>query len=307
MTDAGDAAASREGRPEAGAGPDGTTTTGPDTGASDGGGPTAVGDDTDSTPGGPFSPTPTPTPGSTPDADPDADPDPLAVARSYLLAVKRGESPDEFAARLADLSERRLAAALSDDDATRAFWVNVYNAAVQHRLGADPDRWDRRNRFFRSTVVTVAGHDLSPNAIEHGLLRRSMWSLGLGYVPWPFPDRFERTYRVAERDPRIHFALNCGAAACPPIAAYEADAIDDQLRLATESYLHQEVAYDAAAGEVRVPRLFLWYAGDFGGRSGTVAFCREHGVLPAGADPSVRYQSYDWSRSLGEFRSFDAE
>jgi hypothetical protein len=239
------------------------------------------------------------------DAGPDPEADPLGIARSYVLAVKRGESPDEPAARLADLREERLAAALSDDDAKRAFWVNVYNAAVQHRLAAAPDRWERRNRFFRSTVVTVAGHDLSPNAIEHGLLRRSMLSVGLGYVPWPFPDRFERAHRVGERDPRIHFALNCGAAACPPIAAYEAGAIDDQLRLATESYLEQEVEYDDATDEARVPRLFLWYAGDFGGRSGTVAFCREHGALPAGADPTVRYRSYDWNRALGEFRSFD--
>jgi hypothetical protein len=246
-------------------------------------------------------------PGHSHESDADATGTPLELARSYLLAVRRDEDPTDVADRLAALSERQLRVGLPDDDAKRTFWVNVYNAAVQHRLEADPDRWDRRNRFFRSPVVTVAGHELSPNDIEHGLLRRSMLSVGLGYLPRPLPDAFERTHRVKSRDPRIHFALNCGAAACPPIAAYDAAAIDDQLAVATASYLEQEVEYDPVEGVLSVPRLFLWYIGDFGGRTGTVSFCREHGVVPDTATtPSVRYQSYDWRRSLGEYRDLDA-
>ena len=34
-------------------------------------------------------------------------------------------------------------------------------------------------------------------------------------------------------DFRIHFALNCGAKSCPPIAFYSYDKINDQLDLAT--------------------------------------------------------------------------
>jgi hypothetical protein len=228
--------------------------------------------------------------------------DPLAEARAYLLAVRRGGDPTPHADRLASLAPGRLRTALGDDDARRAFWLNVYNAGAHHRLRADPSLYDRRTRFFRRDLLTVAGHDLSLDDVEHGLLRRSLTAWGLGYVPRLRPDAFERTHRVAERDPRVHFALNCGAASCPPIAAYEADRVDEQLRLATESYLEMEVTYDAATNLVRVPRLFLWFPGDFGGRSGTRAFLRAHGAVPADAGRvRLRYRSYDWSLSLDAF------
>jgi hypothetical protein len=228
--------------------------------------------------------------------------DPLAEARAYLLAVRRGTDPARHAERLAVLDPGRLRAALSDDDARRAFWLNVYNAAAQHRLREKPSLYADRRRFFRRDVVTVARHSLSLDDVEHGILRRSLASWGLGYLPRLRPDAFERTHRVTERDPRVHFALNCGAASCPPIAAYEADRVDDQLRLATESYLETEATYDAATGVVRAPRLFLWFPGDFGGRPGTRAFLRAHGAVPADAGSlRLRYRSYDWELSLDAF------
>jgi hypothetical protein len=236
----------------------------------------------------------------TPTSDPGTA-DPPALAREFLLAVRRGEASDPSVQALAGLDGAALAAALESDGVRRAFWTNVYNAAVQRTLAADPDRYDSRRRFFARPVVTVAGHSLSPNDIEHGILRRSKSAFGLGYLPRIRPDAFERRHRVETLDPRVHFALNCGAAACPPIAAYEADRIDEQLRLATESYLESTVEYDAAAGVVRVPRLFLWYVGDFGGRSGTRAFLREHGAVPPDSSPRVRYLPYDWDRSLGDY------
>jgi hypothetical protein len=234
------------------------------------------------------------------EGDPGADP--AGLAREYLLAVRRDEPTREYVDALARLEPGALdALGAGGDGARKAFWVNVYNAAVQRLLGEDPDRLESRRRFFGTDHLTVAGHDLSLNDVEHGLLRRSKLSWGLGYLPRLRPGAFERRHRVDALDPRIHFALNCGAASCPPIAAYEVDRIDDQLRLATESYLESDVAYDADADVVRVPRLFLWYVGDFGGRSGTRAFLREHGALPAGASPSVRYRSYDWDVAVGEF------
>lgn len=201
---------------------------------------------------------------------------------------------------LADYSSADLASALSDDDGRTAFWTNVYNAAVQDALREDPSRYDSRVRFFVSDRVTVAGHDLSLNDIEHGILRRSRSVLGLGYLPRLFPSRFEKTHRVSELDPRIHFALNCGAASCPPIAAYSRERLDEELTLASESYLGSEVVYDD--GAVRVPRLLLWYRGDFGGRSGIVECLRTYGGLDPDDSPKLRYRSYDWSLDLENFR-----
>jgi hypothetical protein len=106
---------------------------------------------------------------------------------------------------------------------------------------------------------------------------------------------------VRDRDWRIHFALNCGAAACPPIAAYDADRIDAQLDLAAESYLEQEVEHDPATDVVRVPRLMLWFVGDFGGRSGIREILHRYDCVPEEACPRVRFRSYDWTLETGTF------
>jgi hypothetical protein len=230
------------------------------------------------------------------------DTDPTALARGLLVAVRDGEPTRGLETRLGSLDDPALAAALDTDDARLAFWSNVYNAYAQLLLDRYPAEYeDSRRRFFGHEAIPVAGEWLSLDAVEHGLLRRSQSPIGLGYVPDPFPSAFERRHRLDARDWRIHFALNCGATSCPPIRAYEADAVDAQLDLATRSYLRQEVTYDPETGTATVPRLLLWYRGDFGGGSGIRSILRACDCLPADADPSLSYADYDWSMRRGLF------
>lgn len=224
---------------------------------------------------------------------------PIAVEASIsvLGAARRGAGHAEFEA-LAALSEADLRASLPTDREKLAFWINVYNAGIQRELRRDPGLYRRRFWFFSHRGVTVAGRFLSFNAIEHGLLRRSMLGYSLGYLSNPFPGRFERRFRVAARDPRVHFALNCGARSCPPVAAYRPEMVDAQLDLAARSYLEQETTYDQEAGVVTVPRLFLWFRGDFGGPGGMRDLLRRYGIIPPGANPRPRYGNYDWTLTL---------
>jgi len=189
--------------------------------------------------------------------------------------------------------------ALPDDAARIAFWLNVYNAAVRARLLRDPAAYRRRWRFFAAPAVTIAGRRLSPNAIEHGILRRSAFLVGLGYVRNPLLSRFERLLRVERVDPRVHFALNCGARSCPPLAAWEPATLDADLERATGAYLLAESARSADGRELTVPRLLSWYRGDFGGRAGILRLLRRHGVLGAGESPRLRFGDYDWTLELG--------
>ncbi len=228
--------------------------------------------------------------------------DPLDLAAAYLTRVRRDRPTSAVAAALRDLDPDDLADALADDASRLAFWLNVYNAATQDVLAAAPEQYEARNRFFEAPVVAVAGHDLSLNDIEHGILRRSQFPWGFGYLRDPFPGEFERAHRVDRLDPRVHFALNCGAESCPPVLAYEAGEVDAQLDLAAGGYLDSTVEYDADADVVRVPRVMLWYRGDFGGRSGVLATLRLYDCLPIDAAPRVRYHGWDWSLSLGDFR-----
>ncbi|MDY6764185.1 MAG: DUF547 domain-containing protein, partial [Halobacteria archaeon] len=178
-----------------------------------------------------------------------------------------------------------------------------YNAYVQILLTKNPSLHDNRRRFFGADEIYVAGEEISLDKIEHGMLRRSQFKWGLGYVPKPFPfvDPFEKLLRTDECDYRIHFALNCGAKSCPPIAVYTPDGIDDELDLATDVYLSQEVDYDSQEGVAYVPRLFLWYRGDFGGKRGVLNVLREHDIIPDGIKPKLRYKKYNWDLELGNY------
>jgi hypothetical protein len=210
-----------------------------------------------------------------------------------LLAVRTGDAAaaERLVAQIAGLDPTALAVTLSSDAERIAAWLNLYNAATQRLVDADPMSYAHRFRFFRGAAITVAGQRLSLDSIEHGLLRRSRLKVGLGWLTNPLVGRFERRFRVGAVDPRIHFALNCAAASCPPIAAYDPAHVDAQLDLATRSHLASTV--QRQGDRLVVPRVFLWFMGDFGGPRGVRRFLGRHGV-DAGVT-RIRYARWDWS------------
>lgn len=221
--------------------------------------------------------------------------DPVELSAEFLLAVRREEPRAAVVDDLAALDEAELLSALDTDAARLAFWINLYNAVTQHVLARDPQRYGNSREFFSAPLLTVAGTALSLDDIEHGILRRSYSKFALGYLRSPFRAAFCERHELAARDPRLHFALNCGAESCPPIAAYTADRIDEQLDWAAEGYLERTVEYDPAAGTARVPRVMLWFRGDWGRKRDILAFLVEHGQLPPGAKPRFSYRDWDWS------------
>ncbi|MFB6150685.1 MAG: DUF547 domain-containing protein [Haloarculaceae archaeon] len=233
------------------------------------------------------------------------DPSPTETAERLLVACRRGDSPDPYEAALAAADEAWLRPLRESHTAALAFWLNCYNAGTQLLLERRPDRYESRLRslrFFRAPAVTVAGTDLSLDRIENGILRGGRSKLGFGYLPKLLVTSFERRYGLPDCDPRVHFALNCGAASCPAIRVYDPGRVDEQLDAATRAYLDTTVAYDPGADVARLPRVFRWFPGDFGGPGGGVrGFLREYDALPDDAEPTLRYRSWDWTRRAGKF------
>lgn len=228
---------------------------------------------------------------------------PVALAERLINAVRAGDDTTPHLDRLEGLDPSALDTVTGNRSTALAFWSNLYNAATQILLRRRPSLYASRLRivrFFRAPALTVAGTDLSLDDIEHGILRGRA-KYGLGYVPRLLPGAFERRYRLADPDPRIHFALNCGAASCPAIRVYEPVQIDDQLALATEAYLDRTVEYDPDENVAFVPRLLLWYRGDFDGRSGIMEQLKVHEAVPPAVDPTLRYRSWDWTRDARKF------
>ncbi|NNE78221.1 MAG: DUF547 domain-containing protein, partial [Pricia sp.] len=121
---------------------------------------------------------------------------------------------------------------------------------------------------------------------------------GLGFIRKWFPNKFERKLRVDDRDYRIHFALNCGAKDCPPVAIYEADRLDEQLNMGTKKYLERTSEYRANANEVAVTSLFSWFRGDFGCKSGIKDILKEFEIIPTTKKIDLEYKNYDWTLDL---------
>ena len=83
------------------------------------------------------------------------------------------------------------------------------------------------------------------------------------------------------------------------ILAYSADGVDDELDVATASFLETETT--RTDGRLYVSRLLLYYRGDFGGRAGIYAFLERHGVIDADERPPIRYKPYDWRLQRGQY------
>jgi hypothetical protein len=99
---------------------------------------------------------------------------------------------------------------------------------------------------------------------------------------------------VTYLDPRVHFALNYGARSCPPLAAWRPEDLDERLHDAARTYLTAETSILDGGEVVRVPRLLLWYLGDFGGRPGILGLLRRYAVIDGAASPAVRFADCDW-------------
>lgn len=68
-------------------------------------------------------------------------------------------------------------------------------------------------------------------------------------------------------DPRIHFALVCGARSCPPIKLYAADNLEEGLAAAAEAFCATEVEVLRPGREVRLSKIFK-VGGECGPRQG---------------------------------------
>lgn len=228
--------------------------------------------------------------------------DVIALSQDLLLAARTSEwqSADSMWQQIGLLSTDILSKQLNNDAQKKAFWLNLYNATVQYQLKQHAELYKDRSRFYATSFVAIAQQKLSLDDIEHGILRRSKVKLSLGYLNKWFVGRFERQMRVDTLDPRIHFALNCGAKSCPAIAYYSPEKIDEQLETATKVYLNNECA--VLGNTIEIPILFSWFRADFGGEKGIYAFLRHYGLITANQQPKLKYKSYNWDLELNNYR-----
>lgn len=157
-------------------------------------------------------------------------------------------------------------------DAQLSFYIDAYNALT---VRAIIERWPiesvmRVPGFFDRVRHRVAGRSLTLNQLENDVIR-------------PF------------REPRIHFAVNCASAGCPPLARtpYTGGDLDAMLTAQTDAFVRRTTRF--ANGTVTVSRIFEWYASDFEASGGVRTFVAAHTDIPAiQGGTRLVYSEYDW-------------
>jgi hypothetical protein len=164
-----------------------------------------------------------------------------------------------------------------DANGQLAFYINAYNAwTIKLILDKYPVRSVRDVSplfgIFLQKKIRVAGEQMSLNHLEKNILRKKF------------------------KDPRIHFAVNCGSTSCPPLqkGAYDAKTLNKELEARTKAFTLNEAAVEKSPdGKVRLSRIFKWYDEDFeGGAVDYVSKRRGERVAPG---EKVEYKKYDWS------------
>lgn len=173
-----------------------------------------------------------------------------------------------------------------------AFHLNAYNAVMLRRwidagAGADAGASDTDRSVNRLWFVIdqwrVDGKWISLDALE------------------------QRIIRPVFREPRVHFALVCGAAGCPPLLEepFSGPHLDEQLDTLGRRWLRARDALAVANdGAVELSPIFDWYRADFeplGGLGGVLDRYldeddpRRDGALAAVRAGRVRFPAYDWA------------
>lgn len=181
-----------------------------------------------------------------------------------ILCIAKSEGDSTLLRRqLFYIRQAKLEKSLDTDDLRKTFWINIYNAFF-HIISKDTEN---RKTIFTSKRIKIARSLLSLNDIKHGILRKTKFKMGFGYISNPFYSDFIKTLAVKELDYRIHFALKSICLKNPTIDYYESEIVNEQLQKITKKLIKSETHFDSDLKLIRTSKLLFSYYRDFGGMS----------------------------------------
>ena len=188
-----------------------------------------------------------------------------------IAAMSPDSDPDQFASRAAQ----------------RSYWINSYNALVLHAV---LEYWPLDSVrdveiSFTSRLVPGKGFFYDRKVVVGGETT-SLYQL-------------EKEVLASQKDPRLHFALNCASESCPVLRPWEWT--DEQLDQAARDFVNKDENVSVADGELLVSTIFKWYKRDFpSDLNGYLQQYAEPGLLEQLRRAQqqgypTRYREYDWS------------
>ena len=216
----------------------------------------------------------------------------LVADRAALVEVTSAFGAVDGAAERAWSRDERL-----------AFWINAYNLFT---LQAIVDHYPIRAGWFtlgpRDSIRQIAG-----------VWDRLTWRVASRQVT--LDDVEHRILRPEFKEPRIHFAVNCASAGCPPLRnePYRAGTLSAQLDANARSYFASPQGVRIDGTTLVVTSILKWYGDDFVERFGSTTRAGRTppeaailGVVEAFGPPQaaalarnpavqIRFLDYDWT------------
>jgi hypothetical protein len=191
---------------------------------------------------------------------------------------------DRYVRFVADLPLAALRAADEKRNEKLAHLINAYNALSMFNVidSGIPATHAGLNKlsFFVNRKLRIGAEERSLYSFENDVIR-------------PFTR--------ATGEPRVHFALNCSAVACPalPRTPFTAAALQQQLARESAAFFARPENFriDHAARTVWLSEILKFYTEDFVPAHGRnlIEFANRHVATPAPLDYSVRFTPYDWT------------
>jgi len=174
----------------------------------------------------------------------------------------------------------------------RSYWINSYNTLILHAV---LEYWPLESVqdikiSFSSRVVPGKGFFYDRKIVVGGK-ETNLY-------------KFEKQMLRNQKDPRLHFALNCGSESCPVLRAWEWN--DEQLDEAAREFVNDPQNVTIENEKLYLSRIFKWYKKDF--PKDIPAYLQNYAdaglseqlqTAKNGNYPRI-YQSYDWSLNTGE-------
>ncbi len=210
------------------------------------------------------------------------------ILRKYILDSRldylKLRDNTEFAKSLKNFENTDLLSLNNNEQ--KAFWLNAYNLltikSILKVLDKNPE-WQgnlsllAKFKFFIIRRHKIAGKNISLYHLENKIIRRKF------------------------KDPRIHFALNCGSMSCPvlPGKLFEAETLEEYLEELTTSFINNQRNVIVNENEISLNRIFKWYKGDFKNAGGIVNFIKKYWKGESISQMvKISYMDYNWHLNI---------
>ncbi len=110
----------------------------------------------------------------------------IHLSEQLLLNVRSETSTDSLESVLSKIKMPDLISGLSNDNARKTFWINIYNSYFQILAVREKKT---KPEIFSHKLISIAETNFSLDDIEHGILRKYRWKYRLGYLPQFFLEK----------------------------------------------------------------------------------------------------------------------